>query len=87
MKRFMFILFLSLLAGCSSAPIYDLPYTLPHLLEQSPLPAMPPSIYRIRMELSLHMLILENGTVGMVKLLNTSGSETFSRALRKGIRL
>jgi TonB family protein len=86
MKYFMLFLFLSLLAGCSSAPTYDLPYTLPHLLEQSPLPALPPSVYRTNMELILHMLILENGSVGMVKFLNTSGNESWDSLAAESIR-
>ena len=86
MKHIILFLCISLLAGCSSAPTYDLPYTLPQLLEQSPLPALPTSVYRTRLELSLHMLILESGSVGMVKLLNTSGSVSWDSLAVASIR-
>jgi TonB family protein len=86
MKTFFLVFCLLLLAGCSSAPTYDVPYTLPQLLEQSPLPAMPPSVYRTRLELILHLLILEDGSVSMVKLQNTSGSETWDSLAVVSIR-
>jgi TonB family protein len=76
MKYFICFLCISCLTGC-----YSIQQTTesiaPQLMLQSPLPEFPESIKKPPTEISAALHILENGMVDNVKLLKSSGSQTW----------
>ncbi len=67
------ILFMGLLAGCSS--IQQITYSdIPQLLIRSPLPDISYEMYLTKFSLNILLLIDKSGNVEIVRLLNTSGN-------------
>jgi len=73
MKSIVIIIAL-LLCGCSSMNQLDGEISSPELLKQYPLPSVPLSIYSPSFALNLRLLILDNGSVKEVTILNKTGN-------------
>jgi TonB family protein len=77
MKRAIFLIIAAIFSGCCATAPPDIPYTLPQLVEQTPLPAIRAKTLSMLFELDLRMLIGEDGSVRMVELLNSSGDRNW----------
>ena len=72
--------FMVLLAGCSVIRQTETPIEPPELVKSTPLPRIPMVVAGGEMKFNVRILVLKDGTVGNVKLLESSG-------IRSGIPL
>lgn len=70
-RTLLFLMFL--LAGCSAIQQTETPYEPPELVKSAPLPPILTVVPRGGMRLNVMILVLKDGTVGNVRLLESSG--------------
>lgn len=85
MKNVVFILSVFIIAGCSTINQFDGEISSPELLKQYPLPSIPLSIYSPNFYLNLKLLVLEDGTVKHVTILNRTGDEVWDSLAQESI--
>lgn len=85
MKHLVFILCLGCFIGCSSTQ-QTADDSFPQLLTRTPLPVVPTSISQPYFEMDMVLFILEDGSVGHVKLRRASGDSVWDSLAVASIR-
>jgi PPIC-type PPIASE domain/Gram-negative bacterial TonB protein C-terminal len=75
MKTIAAVLCCVFLFGCSSSQIENNNITSPELIQESPLPPIPLSLYKTPFVLDLNLYILEDGSVNEVVIRNNIGDQ------------
>ncbi len=74
MKRSWMFLPALLFAACMTGVPPEIPYTMPRLVEQAPMPPLPATWAVSRFDMRLNLQIGEDGSVLKALMLNSSGS-------------
>ncbi|MDP3149562.1 MAG: peptidylprolyl isomerase [Ignavibacteria bacterium] len=85
MKHVVFILCLGCFIGCSSTQ-QTTDNSFPQILTRTPLPVVPTSISQPYFEIDMVLFILENGSVGNIKLRRASGDSVWDSLAVASIR-
>lgn len=72
--------------GCSAIQQTEVPTDVPELVRSTPLPKILSVVSGGGLKLNVRILVLKDGTVGDVKLLSSSGDESWDAAVRDSIR-
>ncbi len=85
MKRLVFFLSLIFLTGCSFFQQTTENNFAPQLLMQYPLPVITSSVYKLNFKIEMDLYIKEDGTVGKVKFVKSSGDKEWDSLAAESI--